>query len=130
MTEESNGQSKSEVSKRVAISILRENIEVSSIDTVYTSVYTLYLQRSETVKSQIVKWGNSLAVRIPQVIAKDARISEGDSVTLTSSEEGRLEIVRAAKTPSLSELVAQITPENRHAEVPLGRPVGKESSEW
>jgi hypothetical protein len=35
--------------------------------------------RNETTVS---KWGNSLAVRIPQAIAKEARLSEGDCLLL------------------------------------------------
>lgn len=82
------------------------------------------------MKARVLKWGNSLAVRIPRVVATDARFKEGDAVELTASEEGKLEIRRVSRVPSLSELVARITPENRHAEVSAGGGMGKESVEW
>jgi antitoxin MazE len=82
------------------------------------------------MKAQVMKWGNSLAVRIPQVIAKDVHFKEGDAVELTTTEEGHLEIRRRSPVPSLSELVARITPENRHGEISTGKSLGKESIEW
>lgn len=82
------------------------------------------------MKGQVMKWGNSLAVRIPQIVAKEARLKEGDSVELIADEPGKVEIRRISKVPSLSQLVDQITPENRHGEVQTGKPVGKELSEW
>ena len=82
------------------------------------------------MKARVVKWGNSLALRIPQVIAKNAHWKEGDAVELTAGEEGRVEVRRVSKVPTLSELVARITPENRHDEISTGNAVGKETSEW
>ena len=82
------------------------------------------------MKSQVMKWGNSLAVRIPQLVAKEARLKEGDSVELTAEEPGKLAIRRISKAPSLAQLVDQIAPENRHGEIQTGKSVGKELSEW
>jgi antitoxin MazE len=82
------------------------------------------------VKTRVLRWGNSLAVRIPKVIAADARFKEGDPVELFANEEGNLEVRRVSKVPTLAALVAGITPENRHDEVSLGRSVGKEPVEW
>jgi antitoxin MazE len=82
------------------------------------------------MKARVLKWGNSLAVRIPRVVASDARLKEGDAVELNASEEGTLEIRRMPRLPSLAELVARITPENRYGEVASGGNVGKESVEW
>jgi antitoxin MazE len=77
-----------------------------------------------------MKWGNSLAVRIPQMLAKEARLKEGDSVELTADEPGKVEIRRVSRVPTLSQLVDRITPENRHGEIQTGKSVGKELSEW
>jgi antitoxin MazE len=82
------------------------------------------------MKTRVLKWGNSLAVRIPRVAAVVARIKEGDAVELTANEEGKLELRRISKAPTLSELVARITPENRHGEIASGGSVGKETVEW
>lgn len=82
------------------------------------------------MKAKVLKWGNSLAVRIPQVIAKGARLKKGDAIELTASKEGKIELRKLSKIPTLAELVAQITPENRHAEISTGPSRGKECVEW
>lgn len=81
------------------------------------------------VKAQVVKWGNSLAVRIPKGVAEDARMREGDSIVIEASED-HIELRRAERIPTLAELVAQITPENRHGEVATGPDRGKENVKW
>jgi antitoxin MazE len=80
-------------------------------------------------KTQVVKWGNSLAVRIPKLLAEEAGFSEGDRLVLEAAE-GQLELRRAGRVPTLQELVAQITPRNRYGETPTGRARGKEAVEW
>lgn len=81
------------------------------------------------MKARILKWGNSLAVRIPQTIAKDVHIKKGDAIELTV-EEDKIAVRKVSRVPTLAELVAQITPENRHDEVSTGTPAGKERVEW
>jgi antitoxin MazE len=80
-------------------------------------------------KAQVVKWGNSLAVRIPKAVAEQARMKEGDAI-LIKAARGRIELRPAERIPTLKELVAQIRPENRHGETPWGPDVGKEIIEW
>lgn len=82
------------------------------------------------MKVQMVKWGNSLAVRIPKPVAKDARLKEGDSLEIEASADGHVELRRLTKIPTLAQLIARITPENRYAEISAGREVGKEVVEW
>jgi antitoxin MazE len=82
------------------------------------------------MKTQMVRWGNSLAVRIPKPIVEGAKLKEGDSLEIEAAAEGFVELRRAAKVPTLSQLVARITPENRYAEVSTGAEVGKEVVEW
>ena len=79
--------------------------------------------------TQVVKWGNSLAVRIPKPLAEEAGLSEGNRV-LMEAVDGQIELRRADQPPSLRELVAQITPENRYGETPTGREHGREAVEW
>jgi antitoxin MazE len=78
-------------------------------------------------ESRIAKWGNSLAVRIPLAIAKQASLAEGDSVKLVLDRKGGIILRPARRRYELSDLVSQITPKNRHAETDWGRPQGKES---
>ena len=80
-------------------------------------------------KAQLAMWGNSLAVRIPKDVAEEARLAEGDSIVIEALE-GRIELRPAERIPTLEELVAQITPENRHEETNWGPDRGKEIVEW
>jgi antitoxin MazE len=80
-------------------------------------------------EAQIVKWGNSLAVRIPKPVAEAAGVREGDAI-LIEVDDGHIEVRRKERVPSLKEMVAQITPENRYDEIPSGPARGKESVEW
>jgi antitoxin MazE len=80
-------------------------------------------------KAQIVKWGNSLAVRIPKAVAEEAHVQEGDLIVIEAAE-GTIELRRAERIPTLQELVAKITPENRYPETNWGSERGKEKIEW
>ena len=82
------------------------------------------------MKAQMVKWGNSLAVRIPKPIAEEARLKEGDAIEIEASAEGHVELRRTSRVPTLAQLVSQITPENRYDEISTGAEVGKEIVEW
>ncbi len=77
------------------------------------------------MKARIVKWGNSLAIRIPKPVAKQAKLMAGDSLEIDAADDGRVELRRTARIPNLAQLVAQITPENRYEEIPAAE-VGKE----
>jgi len=79
--------------------------------------------------AQVVKWGNSLAVRIPKAVADRARMKEGDAVIIQAAK-GRIEVRSTERIPTLDELVAQITPENRYPETEWGPEVGREKIEW
>ena len=81
------------------------------------------------MKAEMVKWGNSLAVRIPKPVAEAAKLKEGDSIEI-EAEEGRVELRRVSRMPTLAKLVSQITPENRYGEIATGAEVGKEVVEW
>jgi antitoxin MazE len=80
-------------------------------------------------KAQVMKWGNSLAVRIPKGIAEEARMREGDAVLITAAKN-RIELHRAESIPTLKEFVAKFHPDNRHEEIEWGSDVGKEIVEW
>jgi antitoxin MazE len=76
-------------------------------------------------RAQLVKWGNSQAVRIPKTVLKQARLKEGEELEILA-EEGRLTLQAANRRLTLESLVAGITPENQHKELDWGPPVGKE----
>jgi antitoxin MazE len=80
-------------------------------------------------KVHIVRWGKSLAVRIPKAVAEQACLQEGDAISI-KVQDGHVELRRAERIPALEELVAQITPENRHRETDWGPARGKEIVGW
>jgi antitoxin MazE len=82
------------------------------------------------MNTQMVKWGNSLAIRIPKAVVEEAMMKEGDALEIEVVAQGRVEVRRASKIPTLAQLVSQITPENRYAEIAVGAEVGKEVVEW
>jgi antitoxin component of MazEF toxin-antitoxin module len=71
-----------------------------------------------------------LAIRIPKPIADDARLRLSDPLEIAVAADGAVQIRRAGEIPSLAQLVAQITPANRYAEISLGPEVGREAVEW
>jgi len=80
--------------------------------------------------AQVVRWGNSLAVRIPKVVAEEAGVREGDPIEI-EAEEGRIQLRRSRRRmPTLKELVGEITAGNRYTEIAMGRERGKERIEW
>ena len=82
------------------------------------------------MQAQVLKRGNSLAVRIPKPIADGAHLQLGDPLEIAVAADGVVQIQRAGEIPTLAQLVAQITPENRYAEISLGAQIGREAVEW
>src|SRR5256885_16888629 len=79
-------------------------------------VYTLCLLKWGFMpRAQVVKWGNSLAVRIPKTVAEEAHMQEGDAIVI-EAKKGRVELHRTVKIPVLEDLVFQFTPKNRYDE--------------
>jgi antitoxin MazE len=78
------------------------------------------------MRTQIGRWGNSLAVRLPGAYAKDLQLTDGMELEI-SIVNGGLLLRPQKKEYSLEELVAGITPENRHDETDWGPPVGHEA---
>lgn len=78
------------------------------------------------MKSQITKWGNSMAVRIPKEILEQTGIKAQQAVDIRA-QEGAIVIEPAlSREEQLKQLVEQITPENRHELIDFGEPIGKE----
>ena len=85
---------------------------------------------------KVQKWGNSLAIRIPSGVAKDAHLREGTAVDV-SGDEAQIVLRRSVTSLSgtlrgrkpkytLDELLAQVTDENRQELIDWGPPRGKE----
>jgi antitoxin MazE len=73
-------------------------------------------------------WGNSIALRIPNRMAKELQFSDGSSASL-QVKDGALVVtpVDVVKKYDINELIAAITPENLHGETDTGDPVGNET---
>jgi antitoxin component of MazEF toxin-antitoxin module len=65
-----------------------------------------------------------------QHFADDAHLQLGDPLEIAVAADGVVQIQRAGEIPTLAQLVAQITPENRYAEISLGAQIGREAVEW
>jgi len=73
------------------------------------------------------KWGNSIALRIPNGLAKALQVTEGSPAEL-HVKDGSLIVtpVDVVVKYDINELIAAITPENLHGETDTGDPVGTE----
>ena len=76
-------------------------------------------------KAQLVKWGNSQAVRIPKTILEQAHLREGEELEIRV-ENGYIWLEPLNRQPTLEALVEKITPKNRHCEQDWGKPIGNE----
>lgn len=78
------------------------------------------------METVLKKWGNSAAVRIPAAVLDAAHLRLDQSVDVRE-EQGRIVIEPVRSTAfSVAELVAGITPDNRHASIDTGPAVGGE----
>ncbi len=77
------------------------------------------------MRSQVQKWGNSLALRIPKSFAIEAGLQENAVVDLVLVE-GKLVVTPRPEPISLEKLLAGITTDNLHDEQDLGGPIGRE----
>ncbi|MGE5485496.1 MAG: AbrB/MazE/SpoVT family DNA-binding domain-containing protein [Ignavibacteriales bacterium] len=78
------------------------------------------------MRVRVQEWGNSLAVRLPNAIAREVGIEYGSSVDLLSTGRG-IVIRPAARKYSLEEMLEGIRESNLHNEVDTGSPTGKEA---
>ncbi len=73
----------------------------------------------------VQRWGNSLAIRIPKAFAEEIQLAEDSDVEI-SLDGDRIIVAPAKRKWKLDELLAQVTPSNKHAEVEWGDRRGKE----
>lgn len=78
------------------------------------------------MRSKLVKWGNSLGLRLPKVFADDLGLRAGSELEI-NLEEGRVVIEPVVRPPLvLEDLLAGINRENLHQETDMGDAVGGE----
>ncbi|MCK5842083.1 MAG: AbrB/MazE/SpoVT family DNA-binding domain-containing protein [Candidatus Sabulitectum sp.] len=79
------------------------------------------------METTVKKWGNSLAIRIPKVIAEELCIKNNAKVDL-HTEKGTLVVKSVEIVYNLDSLLEKVTDENLHDETDTGESVGRE--EW
>ncbi len=76
--------------------------------------------------TQVQKWGNSLAIRIPKTLASDTKIQNGSVVELALIK-GRIVATPVVEEEyTLDQLLSGITVKNLHGEYDTGKAQGKE----
>jgi antitoxin MazE len=76
------------------------------------------------MEAVVKKWGNSLGIRIPNLIARELSLKDGSCVDI--NDVRKKIIITPIKKNRLSEMVSKINKQNLHAEIETGKPVGKE----
>ena len=81
------------------------------------------------MNTQIKKWGNSLAVRIPKDILDKTNLREGGNV-FVDFKNGLITLKPTEKKETLEDLLKKVMPENRHTATDWGEDVGNEVVVW
>ncbi|MYF65154.1 MAG: AbrB/MazE/SpoVT family DNA-binding domain-containing protein [Chloroflexi bacterium] len=75
-------------------------------------------------KTHVSRWGTSLAGRIPKAIDEQWGVQEGSAIELISRGG---EVVLRKQPYDLEAMLAEVTPDNLHAEQDFGKPQGNEA---
>ncbi len=78
------------------------------------------------MRAKIRKSDDSLMIRLPKSLKHKLWLAEGMAVDITVSNDQLVISRPGGAIPTLDELVASITDENRHGEWDTGHPVGRE----
>jgi antitoxin MazE len=76
------------------------------------------------MEAVVRKWGNSLGIRIPNLIVRELRLKDGIPVSI-KDKNGEI-VIKPQKKETLSEMLNKISSDNIHAEVESGGPMGNE----
>ena len=79
------------------------------------------------MQTKIKKWGNSLALRIPKLLALDINLKQNELVNLSIDKDSIIITPIGEKEYSLGKLLKGVTKNNLHGEFNTGAPVGKEN---
>lgn len=76
------------------------------------------------MEAVVKKWGNSLGIRIPSLMARELSLKDGSYVDI--NDIGKEIVIKPIKKNRLTEMVNQINEQNLHSEIETTGPVGKE----
>ena len=87
----------------------------------------IYVGSMKPMETRIRKWGNSLAVRIPQTLARQLGLEPDSPVNITAKDNTLT--IQPVRRPavSLDVLLEGVTADNRHGEVDTGPSTGREA---
>ena len=78
------------------------------------------------MQTKIKKWGNSLALRIPKLLALDANLKLNNFVEISIDKGSIIITPISEKEYSLEKLLKGVSKNNLHGEFNIVSPVGKE----
>jgi len=76
------------------------------------------------MEAMVQKWGNSLGIRIPNLIVREFSLKNGSVVNI--NDNGNEIVIKPVKKSRLSEMLDKINDQNLHQEIDWGKPVGDE----
>ena len=76
------------------------------------------------MEAVVQKWGNSLGIRIPNLIARELSLENGAKVNI--KDNGNEIIIKPIQKKKLPEMLKMINDTNVHEAIDWGKPVGKE----
>jgi antitoxin MazE len=79
------------------------------------------------MEGRVVKWGNSLAIRIPRSVASEVRLEEGAAVDVRVEDNAMVVRKTEDARVDLAGLLRKVTKTNVHGEVSTGRRKGREA---
>lgn len=78
------------------------------------------------MNAQFAKWGNSVALRIPNSVVQEMAVSVGRSAKISVHEGSMVVTPVPGPVYTLDELLNGMTEENLHGEITTGGPIGNE----
>jgi antitoxin MazE len=76
------------------------------------------------MEAVVKKWGNSLGIRIPNLIVRELSLKDGSCVDI--KDMGNEIIIKPKEKTNLSEMLKKVNEQNIHGEIETGGPVGNE----
>ena len=76
------------------------------------------------MEAVVKKWGNSLGIRIPNLIVRELSLKDGSCVDI--NDRGNEIVITPIQKNGLSEMLSKINDQNLHSEIETTGPVGKE----
>jgi antitoxin MazE len=73
----------------------------------------------------VKKWGNSLGIRIPNLIVRELSLKDGSFVDI--KDKGNEIIIKLKEKNKLLETLDKINEKNIHGEVEINGPIGNEA---